>query len=624
MPEWSNGAVSKTVVRSRVPRVRIPLSPPFCSRPQVFWGFFSPKIRVSPNWYRILVQGRGILAPNRPPFLVQRGGVYYFRRALPLNLQSRFGRAEIKVSLLTKDSCTAEMRSRELTNRFVQLTSLVKRMPELSPEVINRIVRDAFTRGLENIREVARDVSEDAHVDSAHELSETKEAYAALQQRLATRNYEKVIEVEAREFLDEVNIAPPAKASDEWDALCHGLTRARAEGFRIYMAMLEGRYEDIEPKDPMFKGPVNSVLGQAALAAGPSVAELAEQFIELKSKAEWKKKTQLDNIRVLNWFREMAGEKRSITSISKADVQDFRDLLMALPKNYAKAKKYEGLALKQIVEVGVDEDKLSLRTADKYLSMLKGFLHWCRDEEHIPAAPGEKVKVPLKANPQEARYPFSSDQLVKLFASPQFTGHYSVGRRNKPGDVIVRDGKFWIPLIGLFTGMRLGEIVQLRTNDVRQDDGNWYFDVTINEDEDKTLKTVHSKRRIPLHSELIKIGFLGYRAQRAEKAEQSPRLFPDIKPGKDGYMSHNFSKWFSRYTKAVAVKTDKTTFHSFRHNFKDALHAAGIDGTVQNALMGHTDTSAAAGYGSGIPVSNLVQAMDKLSSPVDLKHLHTE
>ena len=28
MPEWSNGAVSKTVELSRVPRVRIPLSPP--------------------------------------------------------------------------------------------------------------------------------------------------------------------------------------------------------------------------------------------------------------------------------------------------------------------------------------------------------------------------------------------------------------------------------------------------------------------------------------------------------------------------------------------------------------------------------------------------------------------
>ena len=29
MPEWSNGVVSKTIVRVSVPRVRIPVSPPF-------------------------------------------------------------------------------------------------------------------------------------------------------------------------------------------------------------------------------------------------------------------------------------------------------------------------------------------------------------------------------------------------------------------------------------------------------------------------------------------------------------------------------------------------------------------------------------------------------------------
>lgn len=313
-----------------------------------------------PGWYRILVQGTANLASKRPLYLVRRKDSFYFRRALPLRLHERFGRAEIKVSLRTSESRTAEMRARMLTNRFVQLTSLVERMPELTPEVINRIVRDAFTQGLENIREVVRDVSEDGLIDTSLELSEAKEAYAALQQRLMSRDYEKITEIEAREFLEDSNIVPPAIVSDEWDALCHGLTRARAEGFRIYAAMLEGRYDDVEPKDPLFKGPVNAVLGQAAPTSGPTVVELANQFIDLKSKAEWKKKTQLDNIRVLRWFREMAGEKRSITSISKADVQDFRDLLMALPKNYAKAAKYDGLFLKQIVEVGADEDIVPL------------------------------------------------------------------------------------------------------------------------------------------------------------------------------------------------------------------------------------------------------------------------
>jgi hypothetical protein len=33
VPEWLNGAVSKTVVRANVPRVRIPVSPPISCSP---------------------------------------------------------------------------------------------------------------------------------------------------------------------------------------------------------------------------------------------------------------------------------------------------------------------------------------------------------------------------------------------------------------------------------------------------------------------------------------------------------------------------------------------------------------------------------------------------------------
>jgi len=558
------------------------------------------------------------LASIRLKYLVRRDGVYYFRRALPLNLQSRFERAEIKVSLQTDDSRTAEMRTRELTNRFVQLTSLVKRMPELTPQIIDRIVRDSFSRGLENVREVVMDVSTDGHIDKAFELAQTEESIKALQQRLASRDYEKATEVEAGELLDEANITTPNKVSEEWDALCHGLTRARVESFRIYAAMLEGRYDDVEPKDPLFKGPANAVLGQTSSTTGPLVARLADQFIELKSKAEWVKKTQLDNIRVLKWFREMVGEKRTITSIGKTDVQDFRELLMGLPVNYSKAKKYDGLSLKKIIEVGVDDNKLALRTADKYLSMLKGFLHWCQEEEHISIVPGAKIKIHLKANPQEDRYPFSPDQLTKLFASPIYTGCKSVARRSWPGEKVFRDGKFWIPLIALFTGMRLGEIVQMQVTDVREDEGHSFFDVTVNEGEEKSLKTAQSKRRIPVHPELIKIGFLEYCAERADKTKLSTRLFPDIKPGSD-----TFSKLFARYVKAVGVKTPKTVFHSFRHNFKDAMQAVGIDSTIQHALMGHTDKSMDGTYGStGIPVPILAQAIDKLTLPVDLKHLY--
>ena len=52
-----------------------------------------------------------------------------------------------------------------------------------------------------------------------------------------------------------------------------------------------------------------------------------------------------------------------------------------------------------------------------------------------------------------------------------------------------RDGKFWLPLIALYSGMRMGEIVQLLASDLKQEGDIWYFDVSRGEGNEKTLKT---------------------------------------------------------------------------------------------------------------------------------------
>ena len=52
MAEWSNAAVLKTVVRSRVPGVRIPLSPQIKSLPQPAAGFLIADGRIRLAWVR--------------------------------------------------------------------------------------------------------------------------------------------------------------------------------------------------------------------------------------------------------------------------------------------------------------------------------------------------------------------------------------------------------------------------------------------------------------------------------------------------------------------------------------------------------------------------------------------
>ena len=172
--------------------------------------------------------------------------------------------------------------------------------------------------------------------------------------------------------------------------------------------------------------------------------------------------------------------------------------------------------------------------------------------------------------------------------------------------------------------MRLGEIVQLLVSDVRQEDDISFFEVSKGEDDDKNLKTASSQRAIPIHPELVKMGFLDYVEGQRKKTPQG-RIFSEIKVGANGYFSHNFSKWFGRYLKQVEVKTAKTSFHSFRHNFKDGLRNAGSEDSRQNALMGHSDGSVPSTYGTGYSPKVLNDDLQKIEYPsLDLSHLYVK
>jgi integrase len=103
--------------------------------------------------------------------------------------------------------------------------------------------------------------------------------------------------------------------------------------------------------------------------------------------------------------------------------------------------------------------------------------------------------------------------------------------------------------------------------------------------------------------------------------EPKGRVFADIERGKDGYFSHNFSKWFGRYSKQVGIKTGKTSFHSFRHSFKDGLVNAGVEEAKIKALLGHADKSITSIYGSKFTPTQLATAIGTLSYPIEFSHL---
>ena len=79
-----------------------------------------------------------------------------------------------------------------------------------------------------------------------------------------------------------------------------------------------------------------------------------------------------------------------------------------------------------------------------------------------------------------------------------------------------------------------------------------------------------------------------------------------------GYMSHNSSKWWGRYMKAVGLASDKTTFHSFRHKFIDLMRDAKVQSSVEYAIAGHEEGTVHSNYGSKPPFKLMKEELDKV------------
>jgi len=93
----------------------------------------------------------------------------------------------------------------------------------------------------------------------------------------------------------------------------------------------------------------------------------------------------------------------------------------------------------------------------------------------------------------------------------------------QPGDVLVHDAWYFVPLIGWYTGMRREEMCGLALDDIELVDGNWQFNVRPTEI--RRLKTVTSARKLPFASELIRLGLPDY--VLAMRAEGETLYFPN-------------------------------------------------------------------------------------------------
>ncbi|MDN7932038.1 site-specific integrase [Burkholderia metallica] len=243
---------------------------------------------------------------------------------------------------------------------------------------------------------------------------------------------------------------------------------------------------------------------------------------------------------------------------------------------------------------------LAASSVKRYMDQFYTLLRFAYDNEVIPALI-PRVSVSVKRT-EKARISFDTSALNAIFSNPV----YAQGERPVRG---AGEAAYWIPLLGLYTGARVEELCQLAPDDVYEEAGHWCVQFVYNAERGQRVKNLGSIRRIPLHADLIRLGFVEY----VQARKGSPRLF-DLAVDRHGKASSSWVKWFGTYLRSVCgVTNPRMTFHSFRHTFKDACRAAGVRREVSDALTGHSDGSASSGYGGDFyPLPPLVDAMARI------------
>ncbi|GGF76951.1 hypothetical protein GCM10011332_33650 [Terasakiella brassicae] len=422
-----------------------------------------------------------------------------------------------------------------------------------------------------------------------------------------------------KEFLKSLNTADYSTAVRRYRTVCNEVEQIITEARGVVLNDNSGWSTLIhksDTHDPQIKAPpLSDVDGLRTLIKTvveevlevhtpkkPSITldDLYQRYMDDPARNR-SKKTVMTYQSVYNVLIDIFGADKPIADIDREDCRQFMDVVRHLPANAR--KKFPKKSLVKISAIARERKMKPMAplTINKYVNKLSAMLNWAVDEELLDHNPAIGLKVADPVHAQDKRLPFSEHQLTKIFTALS----------DKSG------AEFWVPYIGLYNGLRLNEICQLNVEDIIVRDKVWCFNITRETDrgvDDKVLKTKASERIVPIHPQLLELGFMRYLKQ----FERKPRgkLFPDIRVGTTGYRSDIFSKWFARFLKSIDADGDRTSFHSFRHNFRDALREADVRHEIAMLLGGWSDGSRGKSvqmfYGKGYTMKVVLEELAKV------------
>lgn len=316
---------------------------------------------------------------------------------------------------------------------------------------------------------------------------------------------------------------------------------------------------------------------------------------------------------ILNILCDVLGDK-PVVEITADDANRFADVLASWPCRLTHHPELKGLPAVRVAAITKKKrlPVIQRGTQGKHIMGLNAFFNWCVDTGAIPENPFHYVQASrYRDQVPKKKDIFSAQDLQTIFDPAHLARH-------------AEPHKYWVPLIALFTGMRVNEIAQLYVEDIQtatETDAEGlehtilYFDITPFR-EGQSIKTCYSMRRIPIHAQLLELGFERYVAD--VKASGAAHLFPGL-VWEEGGPGRVISRWFNDYhlRRTCGITSAKKSLHCFRHTLTTRCERAHVPKSVIQTINGHSD-------GQGVDARTYVargslleckQALERLTYP---------
>jgi integrase len=459
----------------------------------------------------------------------RKSGGYLYRRRVPKNLRHRtdtFPNPHIEEYLGTSDKATAKRKVSAVNEKWERVFDAMRKDETITAEQIEKIRLAAQFQ---------------VHAGMMTDpLGGPKAVADAIDAFLPN------VEADARKYLERAGLDPSERNMD-------AATRAILIGTVGAQALYDRGLTP--PELPSYEPLAFDTAGPG----GPTIIEAADAY-EQAADITVTEKTRRQVKQTAKLFADHVGDKKPVAAVTGKDAVAFLDRLAKIDPDYRRDPKSGELSLDELAESYPAKEGrgLSAATINRHAGHMRVLISWLTNRHELPNEHPNAFAGKSRSAKGNPRLPMTDSEIIALLDGTPLV--CSFGRNFK-------ECVGWLVLLGAYTGARAGELCTLTSDDVREKDGVHFIAI-------RTGKTDSAARVIPLHPDLIRMGFLDYAKQC------NGDLF--------GITAKTLAKRFPGYRRDRKVDRAGLAFHSLRKSFVARLEEAEVPSDTAALLVGHT------------------------------------